>query len=183
MIREALSRIGHSYRAAAREPISGHTLAQFLRHGAAEAVAESLGDHDFQVHGSPGQGQWAEVPWIAIFDPIITTAATRGYYVVYLFSANMARVYLSLNQGTTTVREEFGPRTDDELSRRARLMRSRIPEFEERFPEITIDLASSRQLPRDYEDGHACGISYALNQLPYEELLANDLRTLLVGPP
>ena len=28
------------------------------------------------------------VPWISVFDPAITTSATRGYYVVYLFHAN-----------------------------------------------------------------------------------------------
>ena len=35
------------------------------------------------VEGSPGQGNWAAVPWISVFDPAITTSATRGYYVVY----------------------------------------------------------------------------------------------------
>ena len=37
------------------------------------------------VKGSPGAGQWAAVPWISVFDDIVTDSATHGYYVVYLF--------------------------------------------------------------------------------------------------
>src|SRR5262249_52580282 len=40
------------------------------------------------VEGSAGAGNWAAVPWISVFDPAITTSATRGYYVVYLFHVN-----------------------------------------------------------------------------------------------
>jgi len=35
------------------------------------------------VHGSPGQGSWAAVPWISVFDPTVTTSATRGYWFIY----------------------------------------------------------------------------------------------------
>ena len=47
------------------------------------------------------KGGWAEIPWVAVFDPVVTTSAMRGHYVVYLFSADMQRLYLSLNQGIT----------------------------------------------------------------------------------
>ena len=40
------------------------------------------------VEGSAGAGNWAAVPWISVFDPAITTSATRGYYLVYLFHVN-----------------------------------------------------------------------------------------------
>ena len=62
------------------------------------------------VEGSSGQGNWAAVPWISVFDPVITTSATSGYYVVYLFHATKPIVHLSLNQGATKVREDFKDR-------------------------------------------------------------------------
>src|SRR5256885_823533 len=41
------------------------------------------------------------VPWIAILDTTVTTKATEGLYVVYLYRSDLARVYLSMNQGAT----------------------------------------------------------------------------------
>jgi 5-methylcytosine-specific restriction protein A len=68
------------------------------------------------VEGSPGQGNWAAVPWISVFDPVITTSATSGYYVVYLFHATKPIVHLSLNQGATKVREDFKDRASRSCS-------------------------------------------------------------------
>jgi hypothetical protein len=28
------------------------------------------------------------VPWVAVFDPLVTDSATRGYYPVYLFHSS-----------------------------------------------------------------------------------------------
>jgi 5-methylcytosine-specific restriction enzyme A len=93
--------------------LEGHTLAEFIRRDAEQAVEDGLGElgAGLIVEGSPGQGNWAAVPWISVFDTAITTAAARGYYVVYLSHVSEPVVHLSLNQGTTAVREEFGTRT------------------------------------------------------------------------
>lgn len=131
------------------------------------------------VRGSPGQGQWAYVPWISVFDPAITTTATHGYYVVYLFAADMSRVYLSLNQGTTAVRNDFGTATGDELERRAHIMRTRLRDRDPKFTEAPIELRSMGQLGRDYEAGHALGIAYRLDELPGDEVLSHDLHEML----
>ena len=133
----------------------------------------------FLVHGSPGVGNWAEIPWIAVFDPAITESATRGYYVVYLFSADLHRVYLSLNQGTTIVRQEFGAGYVDELRRRAALMRGRLSEHRDRFSDAAIDLASDAYLPRGYEAGHALGQAYDTGSLPSDDELAADLAAIM----
>src|SRR5262249_14250474 len=58
--------------------------------------------------GSAGAGNWADVPWLAVFDPLVTTTATRGYYVVYLFHNSEPEVHLSLNQGNTVRRKAYG---------------------------------------------------------------------------
>ncbi len=91
-LRETLQRISTEYPAAKGLPLEGHALAGFIRHQAAQTLEEGLGElgAGLVVEGSPGQGNWAAVPWISVFDPAITTSATRGYYVVYLFSCKRA---------------------------------------------------------------------------------------------
>lgn len=59
------------------------------------------------VTGSCGKGNWANIPWIAIFDKTISISATRGYYIVILFKEDMSGFYLSLNQGYTWFEENF----------------------------------------------------------------------------
>ena len=55
------------------------------------------------VKGSAGQGNWAETPWVSVFDLNVTDTATRGYDVVFLVRGDGAGVALSLNHGTTEV--------------------------------------------------------------------------------
>src|SRR5215475_13056644 len=102
-LRETLQTILSEYPAAKELPLEGNALAKFIRRDAEQAVEEGLGElgGGLIIEGSPGQGNWAAVPWISVFDPAVTTSATRGYYVVYLFHANEPLVHLSLNQGTT----------------------------------------------------------------------------------
>ena len=180
-LRETLQRMLTECAKAKVEPLENHPLAQFIRHDAAQAVEAGLGElgAGLVVEGSPGQGNWASVPWISIFDPAITTSATRGYYVVYLFHASVPVVHLSLNQGTTAVREEFGARTREILSDRANLMRKRVQDFAGALPATTIDLGSTARLPGDYVAGHALGASYTVDALPGEATLRGDLQAIV----
>ena len=86
-IRETLQRILTDYPQAKTQALKDHPLAQFIGGEAESAVTDALGElgQGMLVEGSPGRGVWAAVPWISVFDPAITTSATRGYYVVYLF--------------------------------------------------------------------------------------------------
>ena len=130
-IREALQRILTDYPQAKTQALKDHPLAQFIGGEAESAVANALGElgQGLLVEGSPGRGVWAAVPWISVFDPAITTSATRGYYVVYLFHTGQPLVHLSLNQGTTAVREEFVGEARAVLADRAELMRKRVADF------------------------------------------------------
>jgi len=177
-LKETLQTILTKYPAAKGLPLEGHSLAHFIRHDAAQAVEEGLGElrAGLVVEGSPGQGNWATVPWISIFDPAVTTSATRGHYVVYLFHASEPVVHLSLNQGTTAVRQEFGARAREILKDRADLIRKRVAEFEALLPVTAIELGSTARLPGDYVAGHALGASYTLSALPDEAKLRSDLQ-------
>ena len=132
----------------------------------------------FQKAGAASAANGAHVPWIGLFDPAITDGAQHGFYIVYLFSADMERVYLSVNQGTTEVQAELGSgeETFDELRSRAAIMRERAPEFRKRLNAKKIDLASDKFFPRGYEAGHAFGREYKIASPPAENILLDDLK-------
>ena len=85
-------------------------MGQVLRNNLPSKIEEllSLNKNTYTVNGSIGQGQWAEIPWISIFLNSITSTATNGYYLVYLFKSDMSGVYLSLNQGWTYFKNKYG---------------------------------------------------------------------------
>ena len=180
-LRETLRTVLTDYQKAKAQPPKGHPLGNFIRHGAEDAVAEGLGEsaEGLIVEGSAGKGPWAAVPWISVFDPAITTSATEGYYVVYLFHVGEPIVHLSLNQGTTKVRAEFRARTREILKDRADLMRKRVAEFAPALPVSEIDLGSDARLPGDYVAGHALGKTYTLDTLPKEGDLRSDLQIIV----
>lgn len=180
-LRETLQRVLTEYPTAKDLPLENHPLARFLRGDAEKAVEEALGEQaaDLIIQGSPGQGNWAAVPWISVFDPAVTTTATRGYYVVYLFHASQPVVHLSLNQGTTAARDEFGARAGEVLRDRSRLIRSRLSNFEAALPVTEIELGSTARLPSGYVAGHALGASYSLASLPEEAELCADLQAIV----
>jgi 5-methylcytosine-specific restriction protein A len=180
-LRDTLQTILTDYAKAKADPPKGHPLGDFIRHEAADTVMAALGEHGagLLVEGSAGAGNWAAVPWIAVFDPAITLSATRGYYVVYLFHAIEPVVHLSLNQGTTAVREEFGTRAREILQDRADLMRKRVADFGASLPIKKIGLGSNARLPGDYVAGHALGATYKFEALPDEVTLRADLQAMV----
>ena len=186
MIRDALSEISQKYLDSKTQDLKGHPLADYVRKCAKDLIRPTLGDFagNFLFIFSAGIHQaWADVPWIAIMDPEVTTTTQNGYDVVYLFSVDMKRVYLSLNQGVTFLTDELGQKKAmQELSRRASFIRDRISEYKNFFDHSEIDLSanlSNSHRPKLYEPGHAFGVMYDTNNLPEEEKLQNDLRKIL----
>lgn len=57
---------------------------------------------------SLGAGNWLKIPWIALFDDRVTRSAQSGIYFVLLVSEDLSRVYLTLNQGATEVKNSHG---------------------------------------------------------------------------
>jgi 5-methylcytosine-specific restriction protein A len=181
-LRETLQRVLTDYQLTSKDqPLESNPLAQFIRREATQSLLEAMGADStgLVVQGSPGQGNWAAVPWIGVFDPAITTSATEGYYVVYLFHAQQPVVHLSLNQGTTVVREEFQARTRDVLADRAQFMRKRLADYQTILGVTSVELGSTARLPGDYAAGHDLGATYSLDSIPDEATLQNDLRNII----
>lgn len=181
-MRDELLSAAIDYLRAVQEPFASNRVANHIRTEVPAAVRHQMSSDfdDLIVKGSAGQGVWAAVPWVAFFDPLETTSATQGLYVVYLFSADMKRLYLSLNQGTTAVYHEFGPRYGRQVLRsRADLMFNRVKEHTRPAMGREIDLASDGSLALGYEAGHALGYVYDLAALPSDIGLAADLDQVL----
>ena len=83
-----LERMMREWTVACTEPFANHSLASFIRGPATKEIEAAIANpHGLTVKGSAGAGQWAAVPWISIFDDVVTDSATRGYYVVYILMA------------------------------------------------------------------------------------------------
>ncbi len=174
----ALRRIIEEYPLAKTDPPAGHPLAHVIRKGAADELRAALAPlgGTFLVKGSPGRGtRWAAVPWLAAFDPAVTTSATRGYYLVYLFPTHREAVHLSLAQGTVAAIREHGPRAGAHLRASGAALRARLSDFSETLPVAEITLGTAGELPEGYEAAHIMGLTYELADLADERRLWADL--------
>lgn len=181
-----LELIAETYPAAKVEEFTKNPVADFIRHDAVESLKSEIGETESSliVEGSPGKGRWADSPWIAFLDPLVTDTAQEGYYVTLLFSSSMDRVVLSLNQGITQFRKESSDQgAREHLRHSAALIRLRIPEFQRppaSFESDDIDLGATAVSSRAafYEAGHAFGRTFPF-PLPGDDVLLQDLRQML----
>ncbi|MFC4891997.1 MrcB family domain-containing protein [Pseudofrancisella aestuarii] len=160
----------------------GNALADFIRNEIPVQVAESMElEARYQVEGSPGKGNWAAVPWVAVLDKFITDTVQDGYYVVYLVKEDFSGLYLSLNQGVTTVKKQYGSAAKDALEIRAKDFLARLGDVQGNYRKGRIDLACSQtsQLAKLYEFGSIVSLYYDAKSLPDDRQLKNDLVGML----
>jgi 5-methylcytosine-specific restriction protein A len=152
-------------------------------------IKELISNNDrYLVEGSVGVGNWASVPWVAIFDKLVTTSAQSGYYPVFLFRDDMSGFYLSLGIGVTNVRLEYkkSKKIEEVLKIQSHNMYSRIEEVPKGFfssTEKPIQLrftnTNNTSLAKNYEDGCVIAKFYPSNNLPLELDLKLDIQNLL----
>jgi len=179
MLRETLYKIGISYEASKKEPLKDHWLADYIRDDGKQAVETALGpDHPFKVLSSPGIGNWAQFPWIAVLNPIVTVKASEHYFVVYIFSSRNDSVFLSLNQGAKAIRDLDKQNAQSILSQQAKDLRAIVPEYKGKFS-TSLSLGAKYAHQKDYEYGHLFGREYKINDLPSEDDLVVDLQSMM----
>lgn len=179
-IRAGLQRVLAEYQGAAKEPFKGHPLANFLRGNFAQVVESVVANTErYLVTGSPGKGNWAAGPWVAVFDRTVTESAERGFYIVYLFAENAHGVYLSLNQGVTDVRKRYAVGFAEALRVGAQDIAARVGRYPTHFRPGPIDLAATKTLTKGYELGNALAVYYPADALPNDETIQADLRTMV----
>ena len=155
----ALTLFLEEYPKAVEKSFAGNPVAEFIRGDVPEAIEAVIGgNHRYIVQGSAGQGNWARVPWAAVFDRFVTETAQDGYYVVYLVKEDFTGIYLSLNQGVTTIKEQYGADAKKALSVRASDYLARIGSVGDSLICGPIDLEVHTQsgLGAHYEQGAIC---------------------------
>lgn len=121
-------------------------------------------------------GNWAQLPWIGIFNPKITKSAQSGYYLVYLFKEDMEGVYLSLNQGVTDIRNINGDKKAlSELNNNSSSFREKIKskiDIEDLEEKITLGTGNYAPF---YEAGNIYAKYYFADDLPSDDEFISDL--------
>lgn len=175
-----LSEIATKWVNATNEQFAGNPVASLVRNELVAAVEEIVRPihSDYLVKASPGAGVWASVPWLAILNPTLTNTTQSGVYPVYLFRSDGSGVYLSLGFGTTDLQKKFGVAGARE---QAFILRNNIRSNDKRLEawDATIALNSNTALGRSYEWASAGAKFYAIEQLPDDNALKNDLVEIL----
>ena len=172
---------GKLYASSNRGEFKDSEVGKMIRKELPELISRKINidSRNYKIEGSIGKGQYAEVAWISIFDKSITVSATRGIYIVFLYSVDGKSVYLSLNQGYTYFGEKFSPKeARNELRNMATLLRRNIKIKNTEFID-TIDLGAKKSLGRGYEAGHIIGKKYDFDQMPSDDDLIRDIYDLI----
>src|SRR4051812_5388770 len=175
----ALTLFLEEYPSATVEPFAGNSVAEFIRRVVPEAIEAVIEDNNrYLVRGSAGQGNWARVPWAAVFDRFVTDTAQDGYYVVYLVKEDFTGIYLSLNQGVTTARKQYGADAKKALRVRASDYLARLGIVADGLIHgpIKLECHSQAGLGALYEQGAICSKYYQRGNIPDDVALATDLR-------
>lgn len=141
--------------------------------------------NDYLFKGSAGQGNRTLCPWGVILDPRISTTPQEGFYPAYLFDNDGKRVYLSLNQGATSVEKSNNnsiPQTKKALEEQANNFRNILkingPLLFNKYSTDNIRLANPKMCEY-YEKGNICSITYNIEKLPLDDQIRNDLEGIL----
>jgi 5-methylcytosine-specific restriction protein A len=170
------------YQIAISQPLIGNAVAEFVRREVPIAVAQVIGESDrYIVHGGPGRGDWARVPWVAVDDRFITETTQNDLYVAYLAQEDYSGVYLSLNQDVPIIHRDYGSDVKDALTSRAWDYIACLGQINEPSIVGPIDLkvTSPSSHGTFYEQGSICARHYKRGEIPSDEILGKDLKDLL----
>ncbi|MEB9406955.1 restriction endonuclease [Bacillus cereus] len=172
-LREGFLKIMKEYLDAKTEKFAGHKLGLTVRNDIATEIIRLpfINEKQYSVIGSVGKGNWATVPWIALMHRGITTSTQRGYYIVYLFSEDMQRLYLTIGQGVTETTKEEMQKIKEEIREQIH-MSQKVKKDDEIF------LGTSPKA-KGYANSTAAYIAYDVNKMPSESELVEDLEEML----
>lgn len=127
----------------------------------------------YLIKASVGRGQKCEIPWLCIFNKNVTTSATKGLYVCYLFRGDMSGFYLVLGQGITTFKKLYKKDKYNNSKKVANYFKDLIEG--DRFSKEAIDLKGKTELAKGYEAGTIISKYYIKDKYSSEELIEDLL--------
>lgn len=161
---------------------AGNPLGEFIRNSATKLVkqAGNLSDSDYVVTGSVGQGNWAMVPWLGVFNKKITTSATKGVYIVYLLAKDGKTLYLTFNQGCTELRKSNGKKETINIMRTNASKLVKVLDDHGFKSDENIDLGDDlTELGELYQKGTIFYKAYKQGAVPAEPELKKDLNDMI----
>lgn len=172
-LREGFLRVMDEYLEAKKGEFTKHNLGSFVRNDMKKFFANLsfIDMNKYVVKGSVGQTKWANVPWFAIMNQKITKSTQRGYYIVYLFSEDMQRLYLTIAQGVTDT-----PKEEIEIIKQEIRQHINMSSKVKRDDNIFLGTSSSA---KDYANSTVAYIEYDANKIPSEKELVEDLEEML----
>lgn len=167
-----------------KKDFKGNEFIKYITSNAKNIIPQNNVEKEkYLTKASCGQGVWAEIPWLAIFDKSITDSATKGYYIVFLIKSDCSGFYLSLNQGFTFYEENFKGNSKESVKKVSKYWQSELNtiQFDEDKPfsidKIDLNAQSKNpRLPRGYELGNIVSKFYSkadLDNLSEDELLSD----------
>jgi hypothetical protein len=133
------------------------------------------------VKYSYGKGNWAAVPWLAILDSRETTTTQDGTYIVLLLREDGDGCHLKLAQGVTAIKNSLGRRAEEELARRAEIVRQKFPELEVTDFDLSAapKLGAEKGLAKLYEASTIISKYWERGKIPDDEHIAARLTRLV----
>lgn len=183
VLREFVERFINEYPNEKKKSLANNTFANFIRNEVPKNISETdiIKKEEYIVKGSVGQGEWAAVPWVAIYDKNITNSAQKGEYIVYLLSVDDKILYLTFNQGCTELRKEYSKiETIKKLKENSNFIQEKIES--RRFSKENINLSCDGEKNKNaemYEAGCIFSKAYNIENLPKEYELREDLKNMI----
>lgn len=183
-MRELFENILSDYPETYGKEYANNPLAKLIRETIPARIKSFITDNvRFLIKGSAGAGNWTAIPWIAIFDTLITDTAQSGFYPVYLFREDMSGFYLSLNQGVTEIEKKYKRDAKQVLKLTAEDYRAQLGTLPLNFNQTEIQLkkqeGKSSKLAKLYEAGNILAKFYPVEDIPDDEKMRTDLFELL----
>jgi DNA replication protein DnaC len=146
-----------------------------------------LDEISFKSKIGTGVGPKAQVPWVSFYHSDFSTGGQQGFYLVYLFSLDGSRLYLSLNQGTT-YGKNAKLKPDFFIKNNINSAKNTLTNYNKELRKTRyidkIDLTDHinktplTRTAKSYPKGHISGIFYDRENLPPEEIFYSDLQLL-----
>jgi hypothetical protein len=142
---------------------------------------------DLWVQGKDGDGNKAEIPWVRLASKELSPSATKGWYVVFLFSAKGSNCYLSLGHASTTYdgdsmerryQKALTPEVADGLMRWGR-EKLKLKDVKNSRLKFTRNLEAKGNLAEAYDRTSLCGFEYRKESIPADEQIFSDVEFLL----
>ena len=177
-----IEKILNEYVLAKQEQFTGHAMGSFFRNDIPMKIYQTgvVDSNKYLITGSVGQGNWATVPWVCIFDRSITTSATKGVYIVYLLAKDGKTLYLTFNQGCTDIRRSHSKRETIEI------MREKAADIVSKIngkgfsTDENINLGNGlTELAELYQKGTIFYKAYQKGNVPSSESLLEDLKNMM----